>query len=87
MADSRKTTDPNKSVNAPVPERTGCEDHAQLAALGRYFERVARGEIPAKPATLPPPTFTWGFRPEERARLERERAAREQAAKNGPKPQ
>jgi hypothetical protein len=58
----------------------GTEDKAQLAKLGAHFRRVANGEV--KPAPAPkPPGFTWGFTPEERARLERGRAPK----KDGPK--
>jgi hypothetical protein len=57
-------------------------DRAQVAALGAHFERIRKGEIPAKPAVLPQPTFTWGFTAEERARLEEARIRQ----KDGPAP-
>jgi hypothetical protein len=50
----------------------GTEDKAQLEKLGEHFRRVARGEVKKAPAAKPP-GFTWGFTPEERERLERDR--------------
>jgi hypothetical protein len=71
-------------TNKPhIPAPTGTEDKAQLQALGKHFEAIARGEVNPRPP-LAPPGFTWGFTPEERARLEAARAA--SAKKDEPKP-
>lgn len=65
----------------------GTEDKAQLAALGKYWDKVARGEItPPKPDDLGKHTVSrWGFTPEERERLEKARDEQAKAPKT-PKP-
>lgn len=62
----------------------GTEDKAQIRALGEYFARKARGEIKDTPL-VKPPGFTWGFTPEERARLEAARAAQTENRQKEPK--
>jgi hypothetical protein len=60
MSKNGKNTDP-KNI-----------DRDQIAQLGEHFKRVASGEVKPAP-TAKPPSFTWGFTPEERERLERDR--------------
>lgn len=68
-----------------IPAPTGTEDKEQLRALGEYFAR--HGTQGPRPVPQPP-GFTWGFTPEERARLEEAAARRERENKapKGPTP-
>lgn len=72
---------------ADKDKRDGTEDKAQLRALGEYWAKIDRGEIkPVKPEDLGKHTVPrWGFTPEERARLEKERDARDKGPQ-APKP-